>query len=98
MTRRKIAKTLMLLYLLGAVGVLASFVLTPPDDAASLPMAVWTLPAAVIGFVFLYWPFDIAFPFMPSAFGYYGGHLVYFLPAIALIAWAIWRIVGGKPS
>jgi hypothetical protein len=76
--------------------VLASFMLMPQDYAASLPMAVWTLPAAMTGFILLYWPFDIAFPFMPSAFGYYGWHLVYFFMSIVLIARAMWRIVGGK--
>jgi hypothetical protein len=98
MSRRKIAKAAALLYLLGAVGVLASFVLMPPDDAASLPMVVWTLPTTLIGFLALYWPFNVAFPFMPSAFGYYGGHLAFFFPSIALIAWAIWRVIGGKAS
>lgn len=96
--RRKAAKTLILLYLLGAVGVLASFVLAPPDDAASLPMVIWTLPTTLIGFVLLYWPFDVPFPFMPRALGYYGSHLAFFFPSIALIAWAIWHIVGGKRS
>ncbi len=98
MTRRKTAKILVLLYLLGAVGVLSRFLLTPPDDAADMAMVVWTLPTALIGLFVIYWPFETAFPFMPAAFGYYGGHIAYFLPSTALIAFLIWRIVGGSRS
>jgi hypothetical protein len=35
---------------------------------------------------------------MPSAFGYYGGHIAYFLPSVALIAFLLWRVIGGKRS
>ncbi len=98
MTRRKTAKALALLYLLGAIGVLSRFLLTPPVDAADLAMVVWTLPTALAGLFAVYWPFEIPFPFMPSAFGYYGGHLAFFLPSVALISWLIWRIIGGKSS
>jgi hypothetical protein len=96
--RKKAAKFLTALYLLGAVGVLSNFLLTPHDGSADLAMVVWTLPTALIGLFAIYWPFDIAFPFMPSAFGYYGGHLAFFLPSVALIAFFIWRIIGGKDS
>jgi hypothetical protein len=98
MNRRKIAKFLTALYLLGAVGVLSNFLLTPPDDAADLAMVVWTLPTALVGLFAVYWPFEIAFPFMPSVFGFYGGHLAFFVPSVALIAFLIWRIIGGKRS
>ena len=98
MTRRKIAKVLVLLYLLGAVGVLSRFLLTPPDDAADLAMVIWTLPTALIGLFVIYWPFATAFPFMPAALGYYGGHIAFFLPSVALISWLVWRVIGGKSS
>lgn len=98
MTRRKIAKALTALYLLGAVGVLSNFLLTPPEGLANLPVVIWTLPTALIGLFAVYLPFEIPFPFMPSAFGYYGGHLAFFLPSVALISWIIWRIIGGKSS
>jgi RsiW-degrading membrane proteinase PrsW (M82 family) len=98
MTRRKIAKRLVLLYLLGAVGVLARFLLSPPDDAADLAMVVWTLPTALIGLFAVFWPLGVAYPFMPAALGYYVGHLAFFLPSVALISYLVWRIVGGKGS
>ena len=98
MNRKKAAKFLTALYLLGAVGVLSNFLLTPHDGSADLAMVAWTLPSALIGVFAIYWPFEIAFPFMPAAFGYYGGHLAFFLPTVALIGWMIWRIVGGKVS
>lgn len=98
MTRRKAAKTLTALYLLGAVGVLSNFLLTPPGDSADLAMVVWTLPTALIGLLAVYWPFKVAFPFMPAALGYTGGHLAFFIPSTALIAFLIWRVIGGKSS
>ena len=98
MTRRKVVKFVTALYLLGAVGVVSNFLLTPHDGSADLAMVAWTFPAALIGLFAIYWPFEIAFPFMPAAFGYYGGHLAFFLPSVALIAWLIWRIAGGKRS
>jgi hypothetical protein len=98
MNRRKAAKFALALYLLGAVGVLSNFLLTPHDGGADLAMVVWTLPTALIGLFAVYWPFKVAFPFMPAAFGYSGGHLAFFLPSVALIAFLIWRIIGGKAS
>lgn len=98
MTRRKMAKILVLLYLLGAVGILSRFLLTAPDDAADMAMVVWTLPTALIGLFVIYWPYETAFPFMPAALGYYGGHIAFFLPSVALIAFLICRIIGGKSS
>ena len=98
MSRRKAAKALVALYLLGAVGVLSNFLLTPHEGSADLAMVVWTLPMALIGLFAIYWPFNAAFPFMPAAFGYTGGHVAFFLPSVALIAYLIWRIIGGKSS
>ncbi len=96
--RRKIAKAIVALYLLGAAAVLVIFILAPPDGLANLPMVIWTLPTALIGLVTVFWPFDVAYPFMPTAFGYYGGHVAFFLPSVAIIAWVMWRVIGGKPS
>jgi hypothetical protein len=96
--RKKIAKIIVGLYLLGAIAALAAFVSAPPDGLANLPIVIWTLPTALIGLAVVYWPLDIAFPFMPSAFGYYGGHIAYFLPSVALIALLLWRVIGGKRS
>jgi hypothetical protein len=98
MNRRKMAKAVVLLYLLGAVGVLASLFSTGHEGAGYLPMLIWALPATLIGFFAVYWPFGVAFPYMPAAFGYYGGHLAFFLPSAALISYLIWRIAGGKGS
>jgi hypothetical protein len=97
-SRKKAAKFLTALYLLGAVGVLSNFLLTPHDGSADLAMVVWTLPTALIGLFAIYWPFEIAFPFMPAVFGHYGAHLAFFLPSVALIAFLIWRIIGGRRS
>ena len=96
--RRKIAKALVALYLLGAAAVLVAFIAAPPDGLANLPMVIWTLPTALIGLVAVFWPFDVAYPFMPSAFGYYGGHIAFFLPSVAIISWVMWRVIGGRPS
>jgi hypothetical protein len=98
MSRDKAAKFALALYLLGAVGVLSNFLLTPHDGTADLAMVAWTLPAALVGLFTVYWPFKVAFPFMPAAFGYYGGHLAFFLPSVTLIAFLIWRIIRGKRS
>lgn len=98
MTRRRIAKALVLLYLLGAVGVLARFAFAAPNSAADLPMVVWTLPTALIGLFAVYWPLGVPYPFMPAALGHYAGHLAFFLPSVALTAFLIWRIIGGRAS
>jgi hypothetical protein len=98
MSRRKFAKAAMLLYLLGAVGVLAGLFSPGHEGTGYLPMLIWALPATVVGFLTVYWPFGAAFPYMPAAFGYYGGHIAFFLPSVALISFLIWRIIGGKSS
>ena len=98
MTRRKIAKAAVLLYLLGAVGILAGLFSGAHEGAGYLPMVIWALPASLIGLFAVYWPFGVAFPFMPAALGFYGGHIAFFVPSVALISFLIWRIVGGKSS
>jgi hypothetical protein len=98
MTRRKIAKAAALLYLLGAVGIGASLFSGAHEGAGYLPMVIWALPASLLGLLAVYWPFGVAFPYMPASFGYYGGHIAFFVPSMAVIALLIWRIVGGKGS
>lgn len=98
MTRRKFAKAAALLYVLGAAGITASLFSAGHEGAGYLPMVIWALPASLLGLFTVYWPFGVAFPFMPAALGFYGGHLAFFLPSAALIAFLIWRIVGGRAS
>lgn len=98
MSRRKIAKAAALLYLLGAAGVLVSLFSAAHDGTGYLPMLIWALPATLFGFFAVYWPFGVAFPYMPAALGYYGGHVAFFLPSAALISFLIWRVIGGKGS
>jgi hypothetical protein len=96
MTRRKIAKAAVLLYLLGAAGIFASLFSAGHEGTGYLPMVIWALPATLIGLFAVYWPFGVAFPYMPAALGYLGGHVAFFVPSVAVIALLIWRIVGGK--
>jgi hypothetical protein len=98
MTRGRIAKAAALLYLLGAAGILASFLSAGHEGTGYLPMIVWALPASLVGLAAVYWPFGVAFPFMPAALGYYGGHIAFFLPSVAIIALFIWRVVRGGRS
>lgn len=98
MKRQKIAEAATLLYLFGAVGVLARFVLQAPSGTADLAMVVWTLPTALFGLITVYWPLGVPYPFMPAALGHYGGHIAFFLPSVALIAFLMRRIIGGRGS
>jgi hypothetical protein len=98
MTRKKIAKAAVLAYLLGAAGVLASLFSGAHEGVGYLPIIVWALPVSLAGLIAVYWPFGVAFPYMPAALGFYGGHIAFFLPSVALIAFFIWRIIGGKAS
>jgi hypothetical protein len=98
MTSKKIARAAVLLYLLGAVGVLAGFFSGAHEGAGYLPMVIWALPVSLLGLFAVYWPLGVAFPFMPASFGYFGGHVAFFLPSAALTAFLIWRIIGGKSS
>ena len=98
MTRRKIAKAAALLYLLVAAGILAGLFSGSHEGVGYLPMVIWALPFSLLGLFAVYWPLGVAFPYMPEALGYYGGHIAFFLPSAAIIALLIWRIVGGKGS
>jgi hypothetical protein len=98
MSRRKFAKFAVIAYLLGALAILAAFLLMPHSDVGYLPMVVWALPVTLIGLLAVYWPFQVAFPFMPAALGFAGGHVAFFIPAAAATAWLIWRVLRGKGS
>ena len=98
MTRRKIAKALVILYLLGAALIAVSLFFAGHAGVGYAPMIAWALPMSLVGLFTVYWPFGVAFPFMPAALGFYGGHIAFFLPSAALIAWLIWRVIGGKSS
>jgi hypothetical protein len=98
MTRQKLAKLAALLYLLGAVGVTAGLFSGVHEGAGYLPIVIWALPISLVGLLAVYWPLGVAFPYMPAAFGYYGGHIAFFVPSAALIAFLIWRIIGGRSS
>jgi hypothetical protein len=98
MSRRKIAKAAVLLYLLGAIGIVAGLFSGAHEGVGYLPMVLWALPASLIGLFAVYWPFGVAFPYMPDALGYYGGHIAFFVPSAAIIAFLFWRIIGGRSS
>lgn len=93
--RRKIALGLVALYVLTAVWVLVAFLRAPPDGLANIGTVLWTAPIAAIGVFLERWT-GIGYPFMPSRFGYYGGHTIYFTLAVASIAAAVYRIIAGK--
>lgn len=96
--RRKIAQTILAIYVLGAVGMLANFLSMPPSEVGNLPMIVWTLPTSMAGLILVFLPFKIPFPFMPGFLGYYGGHIAFFAPSVLLISFMLWRVLGEKRS
>lgn len=98
MTRQKIAIIASVIYLVGAAVVLTTFLMAPPDGLANIWIAIWTLPATLLGLGFLYYPFDIGFPFVPSGglLGYYGSHVVYFVPAVTALAWLLYSSIRGR--
>lgn len=93
--RRKIARILVSLYLLGAVWVLVAFLRAPPDGLANIWTVIWTAPIAAIGVFLERWT-GIGYPFTPSRFGYYGGHTLYFILAVSLLAAILYRMIAGK--
>ena len=94
-TRRNIARVVVGLYLSSAVWVLVAFLRAPPDGLANIWTVVWTAPISAIGVFLERWT-GLGYPFMPSHFGYYAGHTVYFVLAVALIAIAAYRIIAGR--
>ena len=99
MTRHTIALTITVIYLVSASAVLTAFLMAPPDGLANVWIAVWTLPVTFFGLGLLYYPFGIGFPFVPSGgavIGYYGSHVLYFVPAVALLASLLYRMINGR--
>lgn len=96
--RRKLTRFTMATYLFGAGGIIIQYLIAQGSDGASLLMILWTLPIALIGLIVVYWPFGVVFPFMPAAFGQYGGHLAYFVPAVLIMAFALHKLIGTKRS
>ena len=96
--RRKIAQAILAIYVLGAVGMMANFLSMPPTEVGNPAMIIWTLPMSIAGLIFVFWPFEIPFPFMPAFLGYYGGHIAFFVPSAMLMSYLIWRIIGRKSS
>ncbi len=94
-TRRNIARVVVGLYVASAVWVLVTFLRAPPDGLANIWTVVWTAPVSAIGVVLERWT-GLSYPFMPSRLGNYGGHTVYFVLAVTLIAVAAYRIIAGR--
>lgn len=94
-TRRKIARLVVGLYVLSAAWVLVAFLRAPPDGLANIWTVVWTAPVAAVGVALERWT-GVGYPFMPSRFGYYGGHTIYLVLAVALIAAVAYRIIAGR--
>ena len=97
MTRQKIAIIATVLYLAVAAIVLATFLMAPPDGLANIWIAIWTLPVTLLGLGLLYYPFDIGFPYVPSGgvFGYYEAHVIYFVSAVAVLSYLLYRAIRG---
>lgn len=90
MTRRRLGSIAAGLYVAGAAIVLAMFLMAPPDGLANIGIVLYVLPLSLLG-IFL----GGEFPFMPDALGYYGSHVAFFVPSVALIAALIRRVIGG---
>lgn len=96
--RQKLIRFTMAAYLFGAGAVLIQYFIDHGSDSASLLMILWTLPIALLGLIVIYWPFGVVFPFMPAVLGQYGGHLAYFVPAVLMLALALYKLIGVKRS
>jgi hypothetical protein len=96
--RQKLIRLIMATYLFGAGAVAVQYFMAQGSDGASLLMILWTLPIALIGLVIVYWPLGVVFPFMPAVLGQYGGHFAYFVPAVFIMALALYKIIGIKRS
>lgn len=96
--RQKLIRPIMATYLFGAGAIAVQYFMDYGSDGASLLMILWTLPIALIGLAVVYWPLGIVFPFMPAVLGQYGGHFAYFVPAVFIMAVALYKVVGIKRS
>ena len=81
-------------YLVGGGFVLVAFLRAPPDGLANIWVALWVAPVTALGLLIDAW-LGVGFPFMPSRLGYYGRHVAYFIPAIAICAMALHRVLAG---
>ena len=100
MTLQRIALIATALYLLGGAIVLGTFLMAPPDGLANIWIAAWTLPVMLLGLGLLYYPFGIEFPFVPftGSFGYYGSHVVYFVPVVLFLGWQLYGLINKQRS
>lgn len=96
--RQKLIRFIMATYLFGAGAIVIQYFIAQGSDGTSLLMIVWTLPIALAGLIMVYWPLGVVFPFMPAALGHYGGHLAYFVPAVFIMALALYKLIGTKGS
>ena len=96
--RQKLIRLTMATYLFGAGAIAVQYFISHGSDGASLLMILWTLPLALLGLIIVYWPLGVVFPFMPIALGIYGGHFAYFVPAVFIMAVALYKLIGIKRS
>jgi hypothetical protein len=76
------------LYLAGAIPVWLGFASAAPDGLANVWIALYTFPIVAVGTFVL----RLDFPYVPG--GYHVAHALYFWPSVALLAAAMFWLLG----
>ena len=77
-----------LIYLAVAVYVWMDFVGTNPDGLANVGLFILTLPVAIVGLALTEIISSGRFVLLPSGFGYYANHALYYWPSV-LVTWML---------
>lgn len=80
------------LYLLFALYVWVDFAFAARDGLANVGLFLVTAPVTALGLLIDAIRGSKDFSLLPSGLGYLGNHAVYYLPAVLVTAWLLYRL------
>ena len=83
------------LYLAFAIYAWIDFVYLPADGLANVGLMLVTLPVTIVGLIISWAIGSASFVLLPSGFGYYGNHAIYYWPSVLLTALLLYWLAAG---
>ena len=80
------------LYLALALYAWLDFVRAPPDGLANVGLMLVTFPVTLLGLLLTELTGGGSFALMPTRFGYYGNHALYYWPSVGLTALLLYLV------
>lgn len=80
------------LYLVLALYLWIDFATAARDGLANVGLFLATLPVAIVGFMIDAITGSTSFSLLPDSFGYLGNHALYYIPAVAVTSFLLWRL------